>query len=49
MFAWFQMEHQSIWSQIFFLLIQVLHILTENLQSPSTITFGVTGNQPAKI
>ena len=32
----------------FFLFIQVLHILTENLQSPGTITFGVTGNQPAK-
>ena len=48
MFAWFQMEHQSILESVFFLFIQVLHILTENLQSPGTITFGVTGNQPAK-
>ena len=28
--------------------IQVLHILTENLQSPGTINFSVPGNQPAK-
>ena len=33
----------------FFLFIQVLHILTENLKSPGTIYFGVAGNQPAKI
>ena len=30
----------------FFLFI---HILTENLQSPSTIFFSMPGNQPAKI
>ena len=28
--------------------IQVIHILTENLQSPGTINFSVPGNQPAK-
>ena len=33
----------------FFYLIQVLHILTENLQSPGTISFGVPGNRPVKI
>ena len=31
---------------IFF--IQVLHILTKNLQLPDTISFSVPGNQPAK-
>ena len=29
--------------------IQVLHILTKSLHSPDTISFGVPGNQPAKI
>ena len=32
-----------------FLFIQVLHILTENLQSPGNISFSVPGNQPAGI
>ena len=30
-------------------IIQVLHILKENLQSPDTIFFGVSRNQTAKI
>ena len=29
--------------------IQVLYILTENLQSPGTTSFSVTPNQPTKI
>ena len=29
--------------------IQLLHILTENLQSPGTISLEVSRNQPAKI
>ena len=29
--------------------IQLLHILTKALQSPATISFGVPGNQPAKM
>ena len=34
----------------FFLLTQVLHILTKkNVQSPGSISFDVPGNQPAKI
>ena len=34
-------------SSVFFI-IQVLHILTENLQSPGAVSFSVPGNQPAK-
>ena len=34
---------------LLFFFIQVLHILTGNLQSPGTISFSVPGNQPAKI
>ena len=31
------------------IIIHVLHILAENLQSPGTIFYSVSGNQPAKI
>ena len=34
---------------VFFIIIQVLHILTTNLQSPNIISFGAPKNQPAKI
>ena len=34
---------------LFYLFIQVLRILTKNVQSPGTISFRVSGNQPAKI
>ena len=32
-----------------FFLMQVLHTLTKNLQSPGIISFGVPGNKSAKI
>ena len=34
---------------LFYFFIQVLRILTKNVQSPGTISFRVSGNQPAKI
>ena len=37
------------YSFFFFFFIQVLHILTKDLQSPGTTSFSVPGNQPAKI
>ena len=47
--VWLVSDGASVNLESDFFLIQVLHILTENLQPPGTITFGVTGNQPAKI
>ena len=43
----FRPRTQALSKSSFF--IQVLHILTKNLQSPGTVSFTVPGNQPAKI